>query len=61
MTPQEIKSLRSRLGLTQEAFAKVMGVSRIATVSEWENGSRNPSGSAVKLMELLEKSVAETK
>jgi superfamily II DNA or RNA helicase/DNA-binding XRE family transcriptional regulator len=37
-----IKSLRSKLGLTQVRLAELMGVS-FATVNRWENGSSTPS------------------
>jgi DNA-binding transcriptional regulator YiaG len=39
--PYEIKEHRANLGLTQEKFAMVLGVSRRA-VEEWEAG-RNPA------------------
>lgn len=42
-TPGGIRSLRLRLGLTQEAFARRLGVS-ITTVSRWENGQVKPRG-----------------
>jgi DNA-binding transcriptional regulator YiaG len=53
ITPDEIRQVRTRLGMTQVAFAAAMGVSRRETVAEWESGHRTPSGSAVRLMELL--------
>ncbi|RLI34175.1 hypothetical protein DRO66_09255 [Candidatus Bathyarchaeota archaeon] len=37
-----MKQTRKQLGLTQEAFARKMKVSR-STVASWESGSRNPS------------------
>ena len=36
-----VKSLRARLGLTQEQFAKEVGVT-FSTVNQWENGRRRP-------------------
>ena len=36
-----VKSLRGRLGLTQEQFAKEVGVT-FSTVNQWENGRRRP-------------------
>jgi DNA-binding transcriptional regulator YiaG len=53
ITPDEVRAIRTRLGMTQVEFAAAMGVSRQATVAEWESGHRTPSGSAVRLMELL--------
>ena len=37
--------MRLRLGLTQGALARRLGVAR-ATVTRWENGSRRPRGAA---------------
>lgn len=52
MSTTEIKSLRDRLRLNQTEFAERLGVSQ-ATVSMWENGERKPTGSALKLMEII--------
>ena len=41
MTPDEIRALRKRVGLTQSDFGEVLGVSQIA-VSGWERGDRTP-------------------
>ena len=40
--PEQIKSLRAKLGLTQVALAKRLGVS-FPTVNRWENGKSRPS------------------
>ena len=40
--PEQIKSLRARLGLTQVALAERLGVS-FPTVNRWENGKSRPS------------------
>lgn len=42
MTGIEIKDIRRSLFMTQHEFAKKIGVHFI-TVSDWENGKRNPS------------------
>jgi transcriptional regulator with XRE-family HTH domain len=39
--PALVKSLRERLGLTQEQFAREVGVA-FSTVNQWENGRRHP-------------------
>ncbi len=39
--PPLVKSLRKRLGLTQEQFAAEVGVT-FSTVNQWENGRRRP-------------------
>jgi putative zinc finger/helix-turn-helix YgiT family protein len=37
LTPQEIRVLRERLGLTQQAFARLIGIGA-DTLAEWEGG-----------------------
>lgn len=49
-TPQVI---RAGLGLSQSAFAGLMGVS-LRTVQEWEQGRRDPSGPAKTLLRIAE-------
>lgn len=49
-TPQEI---RSKLNLSQVAFAGLMGVS-LRTVQDWEKGRRKPSGPAEALLRIAE-------
>jgi len=43
LTPEGVKALRTRLGLTQAAFAERLGASAQA-VSFWERGTRSPRG-----------------
>ena len=52
MTGEEIKKLRKKLKLTQTSFGEKIGVAQ-STVRCWELGLRNPSKSAVLLMEQL--------
>lgn len=49
MSPTEIKDIRIILGWTQERLAVACGVEK-AAVSHWENGIRQPSGSAEILL-----------
>lgn len=52
--PALIKTLRKRLGLTQEQFAQRVGVT-YSTVNHWENGKRMPLPFLVKrLVEMKE-------
>lgn len=51
-SPAMIRELRELLGMTQEQFAACCGVQR-TTVTLWESGLRNPSGSAALLLEQL--------
>lgn len=46
-TAQRIKSLRKELHLSQEVFAREIGVSR-ATIASWEIGRRLPSITAIE-------------
>jgi len=50
-TPQGVKALRARLGLSVAELAERCGVSR-RTVEGWEQG-RQPSGAARRALELL--------
>jgi transcriptional regulator with XRE-family HTH domain len=51
MKPAEIMTIRRDLGMTQEAFAKNLGVS-FATVNRWENGKCSPQ--ADRILRLIE-------
>ncbi len=48
----QVKELRERLHLTQEAMAETLGVS-FATVNRWENGWTAPSKLALRQLDLL--------
>jgi putative transcriptional regulator len=51
--PASPKVIRTRLKLSQSAFAGLMGVS-LRTVQDWEQGRRKPSGPAVALLRIAE-------
>ncbi len=51
-SPTRIHKLREALELTQEAFARELGVS-FTTVSRWENGHGTPSPLAKRRLEEL--------
>ncbi len=51
----QVKELRERLHLTQEAMAETLGVS-FATVNRWENGWTIPSKLALRQIDLLSRS-----
>ncbi len=42
MSPETIKQLRLRLGLSQEKFAHKIGVT-MGTIQRWEKGTHKPS------------------
>ncbi len=49
--PGEIKGLRVAAGLSQAMLARVLNVTS-SSVSQWERGEKDPSGSALKLLSL---------
>ncbi len=50
----DAKEIRSNLGLTQEKFARMLGIS-ISTLQNWEQGRRKPEGSAKILLNVAAK------
>ena len=53
LTAEQIKTVRRSLGLSAEAFARVVGLNGInadVTVMRWENGLRSPSGDTINFM-----------
>lgn len=50
----DIKAIRNNTGLTQNMFAKYMGVS-VKTVEAWEAGRNHPDGPACRLLHLTQK------
>lgn len=47
----DVASLRRFVGLTQENFAKAMGIS-VHTLRNWEQGRRKPEGPAIALLRI---------
>ena len=47
MTPEEIKEIRTSLGISQEKFASLLG-STVTTINRWENGKTVPSRLYIK-------------
>lgn len=50
----DVAALRHRLALTQEQFAARFGFS-VATLRHWERGDRKPHGSALVLLNLIDR------
>ena len=46
---QQIRAIRPGLGGTQAEFATLLNVPTVTAIS-WENGTRKPSGAAVRLL-----------
>ena len=47
----EVTNVRARLGLSQNKFAALLGISS-ATLKNWEQGRRQPSGAAKVLLKI---------
>ena len=52
MSPEEIKELRLRLGLSQQALSELIGVG-LCTVNRWERGHKRPQRMAQRKLEEL--------
>jgi putative transcriptional regulator len=52
ITPADIQSARKRLGLSQDQFADVFGVSA-SSLRKWEQGQYAPSGAAKALLKVI--------
>jgi DNA-binding transcriptional regulator YiaG len=52
LPPREIRNIRTRLGVSQSAFAALLNVPRKTAVS-WKSGAPKPSGAAPKLLQLV--------
>jgi putative transcriptional regulator len=51
--PAAPQTIRAKMGLSQAAFAGLMGVS-LRTVQDWEQGRRQPSGPAEALLRIAD-------
>jgi len=54
MSPEEIRSLRQSLQMTQDQFAQLMGMHSL-TVSKWERGILQPNPYQAALMQSFKK------
>lgn len=50
--PEEIIEIRKKLNFSQAIFAEFCNVSK-KTVQAWEQGIRNPTGAALRLLQLI--------
>lgn len=60
MTPERIKEIRTTLGLTQDDFATVLGITR-STVVRYEVGTAKPAGEAEKKLAQLDAALVDPK
>ncbi|MCW7555363.1 helix-turn-helix domain-containing protein [Endozoicomonas gorgoniicola] len=52
VSPLDVKDIRQQLDMTQEEFARAVGV-KLPTLRHWERGDRKPNGPARVLLNLL--------
>ena len=53
-TAADIRRVRKEANVSQAVFAAVLNVGK-ATVAAWEQGGKEPSGPALKLLDLVER------
>ena len=51
---QDVQSIREKIGLSQSAFAALLGVST-RTLQDWEQGRRQPTGPARSLLRVADR------
>jgi putative transcriptional regulator len=54
LEPEQIKHIRARSRVSQAVFAKLLNTS-LSTVQKWEIGQKKPSGTALKLLHVIQK------
>jgi DNA-binding transcriptional regulator YiaG len=54
MPASVIRETREKLGCTQAEFAALLNIPKVTAVS-WENGTRKPSGAALRLLAVARK------
>ena len=54
LEPQKIKAIRETAQVSQAVFAALLNTS-VSTVQKWEIGQKCPSGTALKLLHIVEK------
>lgn len=52
--PQEVRAIRRKLKVSQAVFARLLNVP-VVTEASWEVGRRNPSGAALRLLQIAKK------
>jgi putative transcriptional regulator len=54
LEPEQIKQIRETSNVSQAVFAAILNTS-LSTVQKWEIGQKRPTGTALKLLHLVEK------
>lgn len=52
ITPEDIRKFRREKGFSQHKLASILGIGTV-TISRWENGKIQPSGTAAVILEAL--------
>lgn len=54
LKPEQIKRIREQSHVSQAVFAALLNTS-VSTVQKWEIGQKRPTGTALKLLHLVQK------
>ena len=54
LAPEQIKHIRESTRVSQAVFARLLNIS-LSTVQKWEIGQKKPTGTALKLLHLVQK------
>lgn len=54
LEPDEIKKIREASHVSQAVFARLLNTS-VSTIQKWEIGQKKPTGTALKLLHLVQK------
>lgn len=54
MSPNKVKTIRQRVGLTQSGLAALLRISDLRTIRRWETGDIPVSGPASIILEMLD-------
>jgi len=54
LEPEQIKKIREASHVSQAVFARLLNTS-LSTVQKWEIGKKKPTGTALKLLHLVQK------
>ncbi|HEV8680420.1 MAG TPA: helix-turn-helix domain-containing protein [Stellaceae bacterium] len=57
MEPVDVKAIRAKLGMSQEAFATAFGL-KLASLRDWEQQRRMPRGPARTLLKIIDREPA---
>ncbi len=52
--PEDIRRIRTTNNVSQAVFAAILGIGK-TTVQQWEQGQKKPSGTAQRLLDLIDR------